>query len=176
MIVLYIPQCIYFYVSSKIIGRWFSISLHSTMYLFLLYFHISEKFQSYNFTFHNVSISTVSNCPFMRSHSSLHSTMYLFLPNTFQIDGNSTNLYIPQCIYFYISCRNRLNSFIILYIPQCIYFYPPDRIFKYLVNNLYIPQCIYFYPSNLLTLKYSDYIPCFVDFLPYINSITNLYL
>ena len=98
-------------------------TLHSTMYLFLRIVQNHRQVVQHIFTFHNVSISTVSNCPFMRSHSSLHSTMYLFLPNTFQIDGNSTNLYIPQCIYFYISCRNRLNSFIILYIPQCIYFY-----------------------------------------------------
>ena len=151
------------------------------------------------FTFHNVSISTNPRGRYHAHGWTLHSTMYLFLLHfNRQKTVLSDFLYIPQCIYFYTRTQRKpyrpqqtLHSTMylfllwsvkaegircVLYIPQCIYFYRPPYPLRWYENPLYIPQCIYFYPSNLLTLKYSDYIPCFVDFLPYINSITNLYL
>ena len=81
---LYIPQCIYFYASATFLSFAASIALHSTMYLFL------QKRIKYiykpltNFTFHNVSISTIKN-------------YQLFIVGSF--------LYIPQCIYFYSCMR-----------------------------------------------------------------------
>ena len=76
------------------------ITLHSTMYLFLLisYNHMTVcvclyipqciyfyfiysliQFLCSFFTFHNVSISTTLPCSELNKHGTLHSTMYLFL-------------------------------------------------------------------------------------------------
>ena len=75
---LYIPQCIYFYVRIEYEDR-----------------------NIYNFTFHNVSISTHFLQPHDRMRLPLHSTMYLFLLHLLADTIPLFLLYIPQCIYFY---------------------------------------------------------------------------
>ena len=168
---LYIPQCIYFYPSSYALEVPFSEPLHSTMYLFLL-------FRPWRIAFPNKTLHSTMYLFLLRFvmwkvrfGSSLHSTMYLFLRIRRKIILIGLMLYIPQCIYFYISRKFAGLSTLSLYIPQCIYFYSfnPDtdgwgtyftfhnvsistwiRYLIYVtVKKLYIPQCIYFYLGGI---------------------------
>ena len=142
---LYIPQCIYFYLNRWSLYFVKSLALHSTMYLFLL--SVALFYFTGGFT--------------------LHSTMYLFLPYRRSTQIALSQLYIPQCIYFYTrpvcfpsSFRVTLHSTMYLflhfyekvllplgqlYIPQCIYFYMMRFLISLILLLLYIPQCIYFY-------------------------------
>ena len=102
--------------------------------------------------------------------------MYLFLPARSRAPLSISKLYIPQCIYFYnaavmIACISALFTFHNVSISTDAGYLITNMFMRFTFHNVSIST-----PSNLLTLKYSDYIPCFVDFLPYINSITNLYL
>ncbi len=104
-----------------------------------------------NFTFHNVSISTCQKPCAAVNQQTLHSTMYLFLRQgqkgllrhaasfTFHNVSISTscaqiirpterNLYIPQCIYFYITATGielngsfTLHSTMYLFLPRPIF-------------------------------------------------------
>ncbi len=126
---LYIPQCIYFYSRC--------ICLHPLVS---------------NFTFHNVSISTLLQSSLRPALPSLHSTMYLFLrgfPDVDIIPNSSLHstmyLFLPDSVCNGISIRN------CLYIPQCIYFYVSGFFIRTSSLLLYIPQCIYFYAIWLLS-------------------------
>ncbi len=108
-ILLYIPQCIYFYHLLYSGGRFDFNALHSTMYLFL----------------------PGRTLQWQSAFLSLHSTMYLFLPN-FQPDLECflDFLYIPQCIYFYgislkvcIISGGSLHSTMYLFLRVCGTFY-----------------------------------------------------
>ena len=73
--------------------------LHSTMYLFqhAVGFILNLILL---FTFHYVSISTISKTTLYRYIDHLHSTMYLFQPPEFGTDFVLLFIYIPLCIYF----------------------------------------------------------------------------
>ena len=153
-ILLYIPQCIYFYhrQASKNLAN-YRLYIPQCIYFYLVSnFEFSHEFY---FTFHNVSISTKV---------------------VFDSDGGGTSFTFHNVSISTQESGVDVIPTISLYIPQCIYFYHEDHLnsicqYRFTFHNVSIST-----PSNLLTLKYSDYIPCFVDFLPYINSITNLYL
>ena len=131
-VLLYIPQCIYFYVWNADNRQWFAF-----------------------FTFHNVSISTMLLWWSPAYLHSLHSTMYLFLPKKLRdLHHFCYKLYIPQCIYFYSSVAHLVSTITHLYIPQCIYFYWCRISYYKYVYALYIPQCIYFYPESHVNLKW----------------------
>ena len=76
--ILYIPQCIYFYVQLPLKSPVQYNSLHSTMYLFLQKL-LHCPINLLCFTFHNVSISTMIANILTICVLTLHSTMYLFL-------------------------------------------------------------------------------------------------
>ena len=99
------------------------LSLHSTMYLFLL----------------------IPPPPYKEHDISLHSTMYLFLRLVVLNIHSLIELYIPQCIYFYVLRPCRL-----FVIKLCFTFHNVSISTLYLNTKalnrwLYIPQCIYFY-------------------------------
>ena len=98
---LYIPKCIYFYVTIQVIIIPFQAFTFQNV-------SISTNLRSLNvcnrirFTFQNVSISTDSGYLKSCSSVSLHSKMYLFLPYEQVSDYLKEQLYIPKCIYFYL--------------------------------------------------------------------------
>ncbi len=119
-------------------------TLHSTMYLFLLA-TITGGISWIDFTFHNVSISTVTPAAVGDYFNALHSTMYLFLrkqPMTSRSALRSlhSTMYLFLQLFSFCKCQ-----FITLYIPQCIYFYGFGLEEAMRQISLYIPQCIYFY-------------------------------
>ncbi len=125
-------------------GQYDHPPLHSTMYLFLLMPDI---------------LLQICLC-------ALHSTMYLFLPRISCESEMMINLYIPQCIYFYMCTSlgsfdtviftfhnvsistflaeptqvsdTTLHSTMYLFLPNLPKPYKAPEV-------LYIPQCIYFY-------------------------------
>ena len=155
MNVLYIPQCIYFY-EMRFDDETNCEKLYIPQCIYFYPICRSRTKPRKCFTFHNVSISTKN-----RSRKTLINHC----------------LYIPQCIYFYASATF-LSFAASIALHSTMYLFllhgqggGSSRGSYFTFHNVSIST-----PSNLLTLKYSDYIPCFVDFLPYINSITNLYL
>ena len=169
LLILYIPQCIYFYIylcNCQYCNR----PLHSTMYLFLrfwaktfwdnkhlyipqcIYFYLALLIPcciGRSFTFHNVSISTLSFCafPFMillyipqciyfyvnfgalpAAFSSLHSTMYLFLPGSpFPCFSGHSSFTFHNVSISTPTHKGQTLDREMLYIPQCIYFYVVNR-------------------------------------------------
>ncbi len=119
--VLYIPQCIYFYMNCQDYGiQTLCFTFHNVSISTLRLFRSVTN--SLCFTFHNVSISTggTTTPPLVvvfTFHNVSISTSY-----TVSSVGWS-GLYIPQCIYFYNETFNYVVKRWILYIPQCIYFY-----------------------------------------------------
>ena len=120
------------------------LSLHSTMYLFLpmkerdikaiinFTFHnvsISTVLSYYDvvdkdsFTFHNVSISTKFLLNKYRQDKPLHSTMYLFLPNPLE-NAAVIRVTLHSTMYLFLQYEQfGTLQWDRLYIPQCIYFY-----------------------------------------------------
>ncbi len=119
-------------------------TLHSKMYLFL------QKTRS-------LLISGVT---------SLHSKMYLFLPSSVGLSSSPQKLYIPKCIYFYVTIQVIIIPFQAFtfqnvsistdsgYLKSCssvslhskmYLFLPYEQVSDYLKEQLYIPKCIYFY-------------------------------
>ena len=142
--ILYIPQCIYFY-ENAVISKALSLTLHSTMYLFLPEPYVADRqiqkslhstmylflqirllpaLQTFPFTFHNVSISTEAGANITGNLISLHSTMYLFL----QLSQICMPIIEKAFTFHNVSISTRPQSIpavgtFRLYIPQCIYFY-----------------------------------------------------
>ena len=73
---IYIPLCIYFNAPCAAFA-WAHLHLHSTMYLFQPINQERIDIQD-SFTFHYVSISTMTAVWIARTVINLHSTMYLF--------------------------------------------------------------------------------------------------
>ena len=107
-------------------------TLHSTMYLFLRFAWL---------------------WPF-RFQPPLHSTMYLFLPTVHSlIICIVTQLYIPQCIYFYdtIKFKYKLTS---SFTFHNVSISTQTGSLSFSAMWLYIPQCIYFYLESVKYLRY----------------------
>ncbi len=124
------------------------LSLHSTMYLFLLLSDLENIDFGNLFTFHNVSISTLKALWEDVLLPSLHSTMYLFLLCGITYLILAKNLYIPQCIYFYhinLSELQQIINFTFHNVSISTYY---GQYVSIRDNFLYIPQCIYFYLSE----------------------------
>ena len=96
-------------------------TLHSTMFLLILCSLPSVICRKYSFTFHNVSINTLSVRSVHAQHHSLHSTMFLLIPS------NPTT--IPSIKYAFTFHNVSINTAVrrswrrrlFLYIPQCFY-------------------------------------------------------
>ena len=175
-ILLYIPQCIYFYSAPRRIWIVAKVALHSTMYLFL---HFLPE-------------------PFKFIHHPLHSTMYLFLRDVSGIRSCVKSLYIPQCIYFYSSIRPllpssrlSLHSTMYLFLPSHTLCTVSDvsalhsTMYLFLLSLKSINTCsksFTFHNVSISTRPVFSLLntvitsPCFVDSLPHIDFITNLYL
>ena len=74
------------------------------------------------FTFHYVSISTLSEGNKCYWDWNLHSTMYLFQHTFITSKSLNTDIYIPLCIYFNNFVIWKDTNQISIYIPLCIYF------------------------------------------------------
>ena len=86
----------------------------------LSYYDVVDKD---SFTFHNVSISTKFLLNKYRQDKPLHSTMYLFLPNPLE-NAAVIRVTLHSTMYLFLQYEQfGTLQWDRLYIPQCIYFY-----------------------------------------------------
>ena len=134
-----------------------SISLHSTMYLFLLNLKRDGCCMNGLYIPQCIYFYILLHILFFLPLSPLHSTMYLFLQGAEKRTRKTGLLYIPQCIYFY-RLRNLKMLIHVFPLHSTMYLFlrkwknPPAA-----PKGLYIPQCIYFYSLicyNILKRNY----------------------
>ena len=96
--------------------------LHSTMFLLILAglgigYYVVEKF-----TFHNVSINTVSVTEGNERHEDLHSTMFLLIPALLgRFRSRIIYLHSTMFLLIRVPCACLIATFYLIYIPQCFY-------------------------------------------------------
>ena len=165
---IYIPLCTYFNRRNCCIN-----SASSRIYIPLrIYFNLivcDFLHLDFLFTFHYVSISTITPMVALVRPLHLHSTMYLFQLHSRSFILISFIIYIPLCIYFnpirkaaakkpskftfhYVSISTILTKYAIQYIKQFTFHYVSISTLSAVVRPIlmiliYIPLCIYF---NLL--------------------------
>ena len=120
---LYIPKCIYFYLTRGSLTRWLGSSLHSKMYLFLLRCITRHHYHFHLYIPKCIYFYHVWICAAGYGYRSLHSKMYLFLPGQEVQDGAINDLFTFQNVSISTKSVDWEATFSALYIPKCIYFY-----------------------------------------------------